>query len=80
MLLLRVFLILYSVAAFTFVIYRLIQIGKTDNPHKTVILVTGIILLILPAATLFNFVRPTWHYVLIYPVALSLFLYMVKTR
>ncbi len=80
MAIIRVLLLAFSVGVFTFLIYRLIQIGKTTDPNKGVILAAGVLLLVLPAVMLLGFVRPTWHYLLLYPVAISLFLYLIKAK
>jgi uncharacterized protein (DUF983 family) len=80
MAIIRVLLLAFSVGIFTFLLYRLIQIGKTDTPHKSVILLAGAILLILPLAVFVGFVRPSWHYLLVYPAGIALFLYLIKSK
>ncbi|MCU0418398.1 MAG: hypothetical protein MUC38_01975 [Cyclobacteriaceae bacterium] len=80
MAIIRVLLLAFSVGVFTFLLYRLIQIGKTSNRNKGVILAAGVLLLILPAVMLLGFVRPSWHYLLLYPVAIALFLYLIKSQ
>lgn len=80
MILLRFLLIAFNVAVVTYLIYRLLQIGKEpmERWKKTIIIVAGVLLLLAPFAMFFRIMVPSMQYFLIYPVAVSLFLYLIR--
>lgn len=80
MILLRFLLIAFNVAVVTYLIYRLLQIGKEPMQRwkKLIIIVAGVLLLLAPFAMFFRIMAPSMQYFLIYPVAVSLFLYLVR--
>lgn len=78
--LIRLLLIGFNVAVITFLVYRLIQLyDKNMEPsRKRVILAMGIILLLAPISIVVGFVKPSPTYLMIYPVAVSLFIYNIR--
>lgn len=78
MVIIRILLLAFNVAVITFLIYRLLQIYKSSVARRGLILATGIILLLLPTAMLPGFIKPSPVYLFLYPVAISLYLYMIK--
>ncbi len=78
MALFRIILLAFNVAVFTFLIYRLLQVYRSSVDRKGAIIFAGIILLLLPVVMLSGIMRPTPLYLLLYPVAISLYLFMIK--
>ncbi len=78
MILIRVLLLAFNVAVVAYLIYRILQIQKSDNPNKGWIIATSIFLLLIPTTMLMGFIRPTPVYLLLYPVALSLHIYLIR--
>jgi hypothetical protein len=78
----RILLLFLNAAAFGFLIYSLIRIYQVEVPGnaKTIKLVGGFILLLLPVAMLANIIKPTPVYTLIYPFAIGAFLYLIRLR
>lgn len=79
MIILRFLILLFNVAVVTFLIYRMFSIAKQYLPgtKKAVILTAGIFLLIVPFAFMFRIIPLSTAYFLIYPVAVSMFLYLI---
>jgi len=79
MVILRFLVLLFNVAVVTFLIYRMFELSKQEMPKskKAVILTAGIFLLIVPFAFFFRIIPLSMGYFLIYPVAVSLFLYLI---
>ena len=80
MLVLRILLIVFNVAVVTFLIYRLWVVIQQpmDRPKKILIILGAAMLLLAPLGMFMGIFRPTFQYFLIYPVAISLFLYLTK--
>ncbi len=78
MILIRILLLAFNVAVVAYLIYRILQIQKTNNPNKTWIILISIFLLLLPATMLMGFVRPSVVYLLLYPVAIGVHLYLIR--
>jgi len=78
--LLRILVIVFNIAVVTFLFYRIFQVINIpmDRFKKTMILVGGILLLLAPFGMFFNFFAPTVQYLLIYPVAIGVYLYMIR--
>ena len=70
----------FNVAAVTFLIYSLLEVIRQPLPKqkKAVIITAGIILLILPVAFFIKIIPPSMLYFMIYPVAVSLFIYLIR--
>jgi hypothetical protein len=49
-----------------------------ERSKKAVIMIGGILLLLAPLGIFLRFFAPTAQYFIIYPVAISLFLYLTK--
>ena len=77
---LRILLLAFNTAIVTFLVYRLLQIYRSASANKTIIIVIGIFLLLLPITVLIEFIRPTAIYILLYPIAISLFIYLIKSE
>jgi hypothetical protein len=80
MVILRFLVLLFNVAVVTFLIYRMFAVVKLPIPKtkKAVILTAGIFLLIVPLSFFLNIMPPSMLYFLIYPVAVSLFIYLIR--
>ncbi len=80
MVVLRILLIVFNVAVVTFLIYRLwIVIQQPMEKSKKILIVVGAVMLLLaPLGIFIGIFRPTFQYFLIYPIAISLFLYLTK--
>ncbi len=80
MVVLRFLLIVFNVAVVTFLIYRLlIVIQQTmEKSKKALIIIGGVMLLLAPVGMFIGIFAPTFQYFLIYPIAISLFLYLTK--
>ena len=80
MILIRFLVIAFNVVVVTFLIYRMLQVVKLPikRSRKVIILLGGLILLFAPFGMFFRFFMPTFQYFLIYPVAIALYLYMIR--
>lgn len=80
MLILRFLVLLFNVVVITLLVYNMIQLNKKDLPasRKNIIWFAGGILLIAPITIIFGIIPFSMVYLLIYPVAVSLFLYLIK--
>ncbi len=80
MVVLRFLLMVFNVAVVTFLIYRLLIIAKQpmDKSKKILIVVGGVMLLLAPLGMFAGIFAPTFQYFIVYPVAISLFLYLTK--
>lgn len=78
----RLLLLLLNAFAFGFLLFTIVRIYQVAEPGnaRTIKLVGGIILLLLPVAILANFIKPTPVYMLIYPLAIGAFVYLVRLR
>jgi uncharacterized protein with PQ loop repeat len=80
MIALRLLLVVFNVAVVTFLIYRMLAVAKQsmERSKKVVIVTGGVILLLAPVGMFVGIFAPSPQYFLIYPVAISLFLYLTK--
>lgn len=78
MMLIRILLLAFNVAVITYLVYRLLQIYKLDSPNKNWIIGIGIFLLLVPITMLMGFLKPSPIYLFLYPVAISLHLYLIR--
>jgi hypothetical protein len=80
MTLLRLFLLVFNVAVFSFLIYRMLEVARQpmERSKKVIIIAGGIILLLAPLGIFLRIFAPTAQYFIIYPVAIGLFLYLSK--
>lgn len=78
MILIRILLLVFNVAIVAYLIYRILQIQKSDNPNKTWIIAISIVLLLIPTTMLMGFLKPSPIYLMLYPVAISLHLYLIR--
>lgn len=80
MIIMRFLVLAFNVAAVTFLIYTLFEVTRRplSGQKKAVIITAGIILLILPFAFFLRIIPPSMLYFLIYPVAVSLFVYLIR--
>jgi len=80
MIALRLLLVVFNVAVVTFLIYRMLAVVKQpmERSKKIVILAGGIMLLLAPFGMFFGIFVPAPQYFFVYPVAISLFLYLTK--
>jgi len=75
---LRVLLLAFNVAIVTYLIYRMLQIYRSDDLKKGWKIGIGILLLLIPVTMVVGIIRPTPVYLLLYPVAISLHLYLIR--
>jgi hypothetical protein len=80
MALLRFLLLLFNAAIVTFLIYEMIRVARApvERMKKIIIIVGGCLLLLAPFGMFLRFFAPTFQYFIIYPVAISLFIYLTK--
>jgi chromate transport protein ChrA len=78
MILIRILLLAFNVGIVAYLIYRILQIQQTNNPNKTWIILISIFLLFLPATMLMGLIRPSAVYLLLYPVAIGVHLYLIR--
>lgn len=80
MIILRFLVLLFNVVVITLLVYNMIQLYKRDMPSakKNVIWFAGGILLIVPLAIIFRIIPFSMVYLLIYPVAVSFFIYLIR--
>jgi hypothetical protein len=71
-------LLAFNVAVVTYLIYRLLQIYKSDENQKGWKIGIGIFLLLVPVTMLFGFIKTSPLYLFLYPVAISLHLYLIR--
>jgi hypothetical protein len=77
---LRFLLIVFNVAVVSFLIYRILAVAKQpiEKSKKMLIITGGCLLLLAPFGMFFGIFGASPQYFLIYPVAISLFLYLTK--
>lgn len=80
MIILRLLVLAFNVVIVTYLVYRMIQVAKLPLPKtkKVPIIGTGIFLLIVPFSFFLNIMPPSMLYFLLYPVAVSLFVYLIR--
>jgi hypothetical protein len=80
MFILRFLILFFNVAVVTFLIYRIFEVIKQPIPRtkKAPIIGAGIFLLIAPLAFVFRIIPLSTVYFLMYPAAVSLFLYLIR--
>jgi hypothetical protein len=79
MIILRILLLAFNVAAFAYLVYQLLQIYRSQHPYKGWIIGIGVLLLIAPVAILAGALRSSPSYLFLYPLALSVFIYFIRT-
>jgi len=80
MAILRILLLLFNAAVVTFLIYEIIRVAREpmERSKKILIIVGGCLLLFAPFGMFLKFFAPTFQYFIIYPIAISLFIYLSK--
>jgi len=78
MILIRLLLLAFNVGVITYLIYRMLQIYKSSDDQKGWKIGIGIFLLLIPITMIFGFIKPTPVYLFLYPVAISLHLYLIR--
>lgn len=75
---LRILLLAFNVAIVTYLIYRMLQIYRPNDLQRGWKIGIGIFLLLIPVTMVVGIIRPTPVYLLLYPVAISLHLYLIR--
>jgi hypothetical protein len=80
MIFIRLFVIAFNIAVVTYLVYRLFQVSKQPikPSQKAIIIVAGVLLLIAPFAMFLKIMPASPQYFLIYPAAVSLFIYLIR--
>lgn len=80
MILLRFLLLVFNVAVVTYLIFHMVEAYKEpmERGKKVLILVGGTFLLLAPLGMFFRIFLPTAQYIVVYPVAIGLFIYFTK--
>ena len=80
MILLRFLVLLFNAAIITFLVYEMIQVIRQpmEKTKKRLILIGGVLLLLSPMAAFMRFIPFSFQYFIIYPIAISLYLYLIK--
>jgi hypothetical protein len=78
----RLLLLVLNTAAFGFLIFSLIRIYQAGEAGtlRSIKLAGGIFLLLLPVTMLAGFIKPTLVYLVIYPLAIGVFVFLVRLR
>jgi hypothetical protein len=73
-------LLVFNVAVVAFLVYRMLQVIKSPltGGKKILILIVGVFLLLAPLGIFIGAFVPAVQYLLVYPLAISLFLYLIK--
>ena len=76
----RFLLIVFNVAVVTFLIYRIFTVTRQpiEKSKKIMIVIGGCLLLLAPFGMFFGIFGASPQYFVVYPVAISLFLYLTK--
>lgn len=76
----RVLVILFNVLVIGFLIFRMIDVIRKplERSKKRIFLIGGLLLLLAPLGMFFRFFAATPQYFVVYPVAIFLFLYLMK--
>lgn len=80
MALVRIVLLAFNVAVFTFLVYRILQLYRSSSTQKVILIAGGVALLLLLVIMITGIIRPTMAYLFLYPVAISLYLYLIKNE
>jgi hypothetical protein len=80
MIILRLLLIAFNVAVVTYLIYRLFIVIQQpmERWKKILVVFTGLLLLFAPFSMFLNIFVPSMQYFMIYPIAIVLFLYLIR--
>jgi hypothetical protein len=80
MVVLRLMLVVFNVVVVTLLIYKMLNVARQEIPKslKVIVIIGGVLLLLAPFGMFVGVFAPTFQYFLIYPVAISLFLYLTK--
>lgn len=78
MIFIRILLLAFNVAVVTYLIYRLLQVYQSNSPQRGWKIAIGIFLLLVPVTMLVGFIKPSFIYLFLYPVAVSLHLYLIR--
>lgn len=80
MIIIRFFAILFNVTVVGYLIYRMLEVFRVpmQKSKKTFIILGGVILLLAPFGMFFRFFAPTLLYFFVYPIAIGLYLYMIR--
>jgi hypothetical protein len=79
MIILRILLVVFTLAAFAYLAFQMLQVYRSSHPFKPWILGVGALLLLAPAAVLAGAVKPTLAYLFFYPLALAVLIYFVRS-
>lgn len=79
---LRILILFFNVAVITFLVYKMFEVAKQDiaKTKKAVIITAGIFLLFIPIAFIFRIIPLSATFLLIYPVAVSFFIYLIREQ
>ena len=80
MILLRILLLVFNVVIVSFLIYHAVETYRKPmiRSKKMLIIIGSIFLLLAPLGIFFRFFLPAPQYVVVYPVAIALFIYFTK--
>lgn len=80
MIFIRFIVLVFNVVVVTYLIYEMIRIAREpmEKGRKWLIIAGGIILLISPLGMLIRIFPASMQYFLIYPVAVSLYAFMIR--
>lgn len=76
----RILLLLMNAAAFAFLIFELFRVydQMEKGMRRTITLIAGVLLIILPVVMIMGFIKPTPVYWIVYPVGLLVFVYLFR--
>lgn len=76
----RLLLIVFNVSVIGFLIYRMVEFSRmpAEKSKKVTFLIGAVLLLLVPFGIFFRVFAPAPAYLIVYPVAIGLFLYLTK--
>ncbi len=76
----RVLLLLLNAIAFGFLVFSLLRIAQREQAgsKKTIKVIAGVVLLVLPVSVIAGFVRPTPVYLLVYPLGIAAYVFLCR--
>lgn len=79
MVILRLLLLAFNVAVVSYLVFQLLVVYKTRHPHRNWYIALGTLLLLAPVAVVVGAVKPAASYLFLYPVALAVLIYFIRS-
>ena len=78
----RFLLLFLNAVVFGFLVHRMLKIYAQLplSSKKTMVLIAGFVLLLLPVTMIFGFIKPTPVYLVVYPIGIGMFVYLFRLQ